>query len=190
INHVVTHRPFFLFPATLVAAFEFTSPDSNQKLNVSAPIRVTWTSDSSAYDQLDLWFMGVTATGTSFGYDLKSNISTSVGMYNWDPYNVTQAWESTDLVLVGGKEFQFQARLHDRNTTRGAMVQSDYYAVVGYDNISNLGASNQVSAWGVLALAGVVVIGLDCKGFGDIRLHVWTPSLHRKCVSSELPPTN
>lgn len=144
-------------------AFKFTGPDSDDKLDISQPVNITWTLDSSfdepAARAFHLWFYAHTGDGESLAsWAIQSNLSLSAGSYTWDSSRVVDSIEHGDNTLVTGKEHYFQARLVGDDGARLASVESDKYALEGYDFITNQGSRGgvEVGAFGVVAWLAVV----------------------------------
>ncbi|KAK4205931.1 hypothetical protein QBC37DRAFT_162700 [Rhypophila decipiens] len=162
-----------LFPSLALAYnVEFTAPDPNQKLNLSAPsIKIAWTIDPIAPEadsnEVDIWLHTAVSGGSTFDYNLEENYTSSTRLtneYDWDPKGVHDALLASGqggVVLPAGKESYFELRFHDMNDARGSGLKSEKYAVEGYPKI---GAANRALAagWGtaVIAAAGSVVVGL------------------------------
>lgn len=142
--HPITTLLLLSIPSVIVAEnFKFTSPSTDTSLNLSAPIHITWDQGIDNYAQLDLKWAGETASGAGFSYTLEENFTTTIGQYQWDPANVSAALMSTDIKLSSGKKFTFEAKMHDANSSRGASVESDEYAVTGYPKIGNTATTAQ-----------------------------------------------
>ncbi|KAH7140615.1 hypothetical protein EDB81DRAFT_900020 [Dactylonectria macrodidyma] len=158
---------FSLLVATLgptVIAFEFTNPDVDSKINLSAPITISWEDFEGGNSSVfDLWWQGELADGgATFGYSLKENLTGASGEYSWDPTNVTEALLGSKNRLSTDDVFYFEALVHDKNdtaTTEG--MTGDSFAVEGYELMGSLGnlvrpATNILVA--VAAVAGALLI--------------------------------
>ncbi|KAG7150492.1 hypothetical protein HYQ46_000567 [Verticillium longisporum] len=87
----------------IATAFEFTGPDANQPLNLSAPTTVTWQHDgtdhTSAYRHLELsWRVQLAGDRGEYGDVIKANISlqTGDGKYEWDATEAATALQQGD----------------------------------------------------------------------------------------------
>jgi len=146
-------------PGVLAGNFNFTGPDLSQKLNLSAPITVSWSlppdSPDAVYEQMDLWW-----GSNGFKYEIAPNYSLAVGAgsFFWDPINETKALLMTNHSLTRGKDFFFEGRLHHPNSTSGSVLQSQKYAVEGYPLI-NAGRLLRPGTGGV-ALAALLAAGM------------------------------
>ena len=137
----------------------FTGPDPAQKLNLSAPITVSWVvppnSSEADFTQLDLrWGAG------DFRYDLFKNISLAVGVgsYLWDPSNQTSSLLRANYTLTRDKDYFFEAHAHNAADGFGPVVRSEKYAVEGYPL---MGAGPLVRPGvGMAALAAMVAAGM------------------------------
>ncbi|KAK7752910.1 hypothetical protein SLS62_005069 [Diatrype stigma] len=135
-----------LLPA-LTCAFEWESPDTNSKLNLSAPsIVIAWDPNAGSgteYQQVDIWFRAESASGTLFGWELQVNITVADGNYTWDPREIHDIIISDSNTLSADKTHYFEAELHDANSTGGANLESDKYEVDGYDGLVSGGVGVQ-----------------------------------------------
>jgi len=130
--------PWLALLPSIGSAFKFTKPDPNKKLDLSAEvITIAWTTetnDAAAYDRIDIWWNGP----PGFGYELVKNfpLAAGTGEFGWNPKGVRQSLELSNMTLPSAKEYEFKAQLHLGNSTRGAGILSDKYAVEGYSRIS------------------------------------------------------
>ncbi|KAK2004880.1 hypothetical protein LX36DRAFT_705979 [Colletotrichum falcatum] len=123
--------------AAAVQGLRFTGPDVDTKLNLSAPITITWEHErgggtEAAWTELDLWWHGGLVSGTVFGYELEANMSVSEagGRYEWDPASVRTALAVNAGKLPAGKDYYFAATLHPPNATAPSGTSfSEKYAV-------------------------------------------------------------
>jgi hypothetical protein len=120
-----------LVASPLVTAFQFTAPERGATLNLSSPIEITWTSDNEQYSEVDLQFKGPDASGGGFGYTIAENISISDGAFTWQPMNVSEALQSTNISLTTGDEYTFEARLHNGDAA-GMGLDTERFSVTGY----------------------------------------------------------
>ena len=149
-----------LLPSAL-AQVRFTKPDTDKKLNLSSPeITIAWTVDNDRNEArtplVDIWFLAA-----GFGYELKKDFPSQAGSSSlvWNPKDVVDALMSTNHSLPGGKEFQFELRFHDRNSSRGSGVLSEKYAVEGYRFMNS--ARGRVGVeMGAVVVAGLVGAGV------------------------------
>ncbi|KAH7144584.1 hypothetical protein B0J13DRAFT_525952 [Dactylonectria estremocensis] len=159
-------QPFLLLVALgpTAMAFSFTGPDVDSKLNLSAPITISWEDfrgeNSSVFD---LWWHGALADdGGTFGHSLKENLTEASGEFLWDPTNITDGLAKEKNHLSTDDVFYFEALIHDKNdtaTTEGMV--SDEFAVEGYELMGSSGsfarpATNVLVA--VAAVAGALLI--------------------------------
>lgn len=118
-----------------IEGFTFTAPDTSAPLNLSAPsIEIRWDTGDQPYNEADIRFKGVAG---GFTYNLADNISIADGSFTWRPANVSEALQSTQIVLSEGKDFAFEALLHNTNSSAGAGIESDMYSVTGYPYIGS-----------------------------------------------------
>ncbi|EGP90887.1 unnamed protein product [Zymoseptoria tritici ST99CH_1A5] len=124
----------WLLAAPIVSGFTFTAPPKGTKLDLSQNITISWTGENEQFEELDLTF---NAVGSSrFGYGIAYNLSSSTGSLIWDPRNVTEALQSTNISLSKGEDHYFEAKLHPNGTdgtrSAGAGLESEKYKITGY----------------------------------------------------------
>ncbi|CAK1360180.1 uncharacterized protein RHO25_003499 [Cercospora beticola] len=143
-----------------IEGFTFTAPDTSAPLNLSAPsIDIRWDTGDQPYNEVDIRLKAVTDGSTSFAYTLAENISIADGSLTWRPANVSEALQSTQVELPDGKEFAFEALLHNTNSTAGAGIESEMYSVTGYPYVGSEkgGEPRTLSATSAQTRAGVVM---------------------------------
>ncbi|KAG9256614.1 uncharacterized protein F5Z01DRAFT_671868 [Emericellopsis atlantica] len=168
-------RPVLLSTLTLVCAvsptahaFQFTGPDSVDKLDLANPITVSWRATGGSLNEpearsLELWFRALIGdSGDQAGWQLAANLSiSSPTSYEWDPSSIVEGIQDNDLTLSPEAVHTFEARLLDGHGTKLATVQSDKYAVEGFDFIESSdggeGTRDAVYMALVGAAAGVVL---------------------------------
>ncbi|KAK9415539.1 hypothetical protein SUNI508_10379 [Seiridium unicorne] len=157
----ITTLAVLFFPALIAADnFEFTAPSTGTSLNLSAPIKIEWNEGTETqYAQVDISWSGQTVKGGGFTYSLAENVAITDRQYTWDPKNVSEALQSTNLTLSSGKDFTFEAKLHNANETRGGGTDSDGYSVTGYPEIGNA-ATAVHPHMAVAAVAGLLSLAL------------------------------
>lgn len=149
-----------LLPAS--SAFEFTLPDPNNKLNLSAPsIEIAWDreggSGGAEYQQVDIWFQA-TGESNTFSWGLEANVSANDGNYTWDPREIKDLLTENRNTLLAAKVHHFEARLHNANSSAGAQIESDEYEVEGYDNIVSGANVMRSRNGGLLVASGVFMV--------------------------------
>ncbi|KAH9237348.1 hypothetical protein K456DRAFT_1736125 [Colletotrichum gloeosporioides 23] len=154
--------------ARLINALEFTAPDTDRKLNLSAPITIEWTLNNEGnpeWTEIDLWWCGEFANSAGgFGYALEENFTTTGSGtygYNWNPASEVESFMKNQNKLSSDKVFYFTIRRHPPNATHPASIEpSEKYAVEGY-NLIGSSASLMKPTWGaaiaVLAAAFVLI---------------------------------
>lgn len=149
----------WLLVAPLVTCFNFTGPIPGTSLNLSASaIDITWSSDNSQYSQLDLKFKGpIGDGGTTFSYTLVQNLSVADGQYSWKPFNISEALQDSNATLKTGKDYQFEADLHDKGSSSGAIQESGNYAVAGYEHMSGAVALQLCGSAAFLVMASLLI---------------------------------
>lgn len=121
-----------------IEGFTFTAPDTSAPLNLSAPsIEIRWDRGDQPYNEVDLRFKASSDGSTGFTYYLADNISIADGSFTWRPANVSEALQSTQIVLSEGKDFAFEALLHNSNSSAGSEIDSEMYSVTGYPYIGS-----------------------------------------------------
>lgn len=138
---------------------KFTKPDVNQKLNLSAEsIIIAWTLEPESQPAkespvVDLWWYG-----NGFGHGLAVNLSSAPGVteFEWKPQKYRDALLRTNYTLSSTKDFFFELKYHEVNSSRGTGIKSEKYAVEGYPIISSGAGRHGPSAAFMMALAGLV----------------------------------
>ncbi|KAM0487322.1 hypothetical protein ACHAP7_001834 [Fusarium lateritium] len=129
-----------------VHAFQFTGPDTAEKLNLTQPITITWDASKGSLSEpkartLQLWFLALTNDKSDrSGWELATNLLVSATSYEWKPDTIVQAIKDKDVSLSPDVVHTFEARLFDIDGRKLSTVESDEYAVEGIDSISNSGA--------------------------------------------------
>jgi hypothetical protein len=170
------HRRPALFPALVLAyaifpttqAFQLTGPPTTEKLDLTKPITVSWDATKGALSEpnartLELWFHAVFGGDSRdrAGWTIAANLSlASESSYEWDPSGIAKLIEDNDQTLSPDAVHTFEARLLDQDGQRLARVESDGYALDGFDFVSDSGSGGGVRAgvYGatVAAAAGMV----------------------------------
>ncbi|OHW90355.1 hypothetical protein CSPAE12_11033 [Colletotrichum incanum] len=149
--------------ASAIHGLQFTGPDAGIKLNLSAPITISWqhhgTEAEASWSEFDLWWHGDLASGNSFGYALEENMTVSDGgQYEWDPASVREALSRGPGKLSSGRGFYFEATLHPPNASApGTAIQSVKYAVEDRDLVESSGNTMR-PLWGFVILSLAVSI--------------------------------
>ncbi|GKT53401.1 hypothetical protein ColTof4_05580 [Colletotrichum tofieldiae] len=167
IKDMIPTNAIVLLPllASAVHGLQFTAPEAGVKLNLSAPIAVTWKHQANEADAswtvFDLWWHGDHASGGSFGYELGDNIPVGQGgQYEWDPASVREALSIGSGKLSSGKGFYFEAKLHPPNATApGTSIQSVKYAVEDSDLVESSG-NTMSPLWGLVVSSLAVSVAL------------------------------
>ncbi|KAI1051258.1 hypothetical protein LB505_012506 [Fusarium chuoi] len=124
-------------------AFEFTGPDSSQKLDLTQPITITWDANNGPFNEpkaraLDLWFYALTSDISGrLGWELATNLSLSAGSFKWNPETVVKSLKDSDVSISADAVHAFEARLLNNSGSQLSSVESDVYAVEGFDFIRN-----------------------------------------------------
>ncbi|KAF5698155.1 hypothetical protein FGLOB1_12255 [Fusarium globosum] len=124
-------------------AFEFTGPDSSQKLNLTQTITITWDFNNGPVIEpearaLDLWFnTRSTDINEWFTWLLATNLSLTAGSYTWDPETVVKSLKDSNFSIRADAVHAFEARLLNNSGSKLSSVQSDVYAVEGFGFIRN-----------------------------------------------------
>ncbi|KAF5549126.1 hypothetical protein FMEXI_4468 [Fusarium mexicanum] len=124
-------------------AFEFTGPESSEKLDLANPITITWDANNGPFIEpkaraLDLWFSVRTSDDSGgFGWELATNLSLSSGSYKWKPDGVVKSINDTGASISPDAVHGFEARLLNNSGGQLSTVESDKYAVEGFDFIRN-----------------------------------------------------
>ncbi|KPM44483.1 hypothetical protein AK830_g2073 [Neonectria ditissima] len=133
---------FLAVAPVAMASIEFTGPDPSSKLNLSAPITISWKEvgdEDANWPIFDLSWSGVMADGGgSFGYTIKENLTVSSGKYVWDPTNEIQSLQSAKNRLSEDKDFAFEGFQHGNGSSAGSSSTSEKFAVEGYELIGNV----------------------------------------------------
>lgn len=154
-----------IFPAT--QAFQLTGPPTAEKLDLTKPITISWDTTEGSLSEpnariLELWFHAVFGgdNGDRAGWIIAANLSlASTKSYQWDPSGIAEIIEDNDQTLSPDAVHTFEARLLDQDGSRLARVESDGYALDGFDFISNSGGSGGARAGvygATVAAAGIV----------------------------------
>ncbi|GKT43906.1 uncharacterized protein ColSpa_04087 [Colletotrichum spaethianum] len=150
--------------ASAVYGLQFTGPHAGVKLNLSAPITISWKHEAAgaeaSWTELDLWWHGERA-GSTFGYGLEENITVANGgQYEWDPASVREALLSGTGKLSSGKAFYFAGKLHPPNASApSSETQSVKYAVEDRDLVGSAG-STMSPVWSFVVSSLAVSIAL------------------------------
>ncbi|TKW53780.1 hypothetical protein CTA1_1203 [Colletotrichum tanaceti] len=107
-THVI---PFVPILASAAHGLQFTGPDTNTDLDLSAPITVSWEPDAAeaaaGWTVIDLSWHGELVRGSSCSYTLEENMTVSTGgRYEWNPAPVREALLRGDRqALVGQGDY-------------------------------------------------------------------------------------
>lgn len=164
-----------IYGCTLISAahaFSFTGPDSAEKLDLTQPINITWSTDGGSFEEpqahaLELWFLARKGDSRSekYGWECATNLSLTSGSYEWDPSNIVKAIESSDITISPDKVHTFEARLLDNEGEKLATLESDKYAVEGYDFVTSGGEGTHPGFYtAALALTAAAVVGVVVNG--------------------------
>ncbi|KAM0331410.1 hypothetical protein ACHAQA_003083 [Verticillium albo-atrum] len=116
-------------PLIQASTFEFTGPDTNAPLNLSASsINITWTLDRGDNPgdwkarHINLNYISETSDGTGISYAIGTNISLpdGDGSYSWNPASVLEGLnksENGNLWVSSGKKHYFTASTEPAGTT-------------------------------------------------------------------------
>ncbi|KAJ0347286.1 hypothetical protein COL154_007058 [Colletotrichum chrysophilum] len=145
----------------LINALEFIAPDTDRKLNLSAPITIEWTLNNEGnaeWTEVDLWWYGQFSNGGgNFGFAIEENFTTTgdgTYGYNWNPASEVESFTKNQNTLSSDKVFYFLIKRHAPNSTSASTLEpSEKYAVEGNDLIGS-SASLMKPMWGV-AVAGL-----------------------------------
>lgn len=159
-------RSLTLLAASLqaAAAFQFTGPSTDDTLDLSGPITITWergsdSSDASDYEQFNLFFYGSTAEDeTRFSWTLQTNITNEDGSFEWDPIpalEVNQEQEEPHT-FSEGRDYYFYAQFlgEDGEAGEGTSISSARYEIENYE----LSAAGRTAVTPLLALAGLIPV--------------------------------
>lgn len=153
-----------ILPAT--QAFQLTGPPTTEKLDLTKHVTVSWDATAGSLSEpnaraLELWFHAI-FSGDSHdraGWIIAANLSlASRNSYEWDPSGITKIIEDNDQTLSSDAVHTFEARLLDQDGKRLARVESDGYALDGFDFISDSGSGGvRAGVYGAtVAAAGIV----------------------------------
>ncbi|KAK2013150.1 hypothetical protein LZ32DRAFT_264479 [Colletotrichum eremochloae] len=142
----------------------FTGPDVSTKLNLSAPITLTWEIiRNEDWTELDLWWHGAFAGSSTFGYELEANMSMPRAgeqyVYEWNPASVREGLAKSTGKLSADRDYYFTAKLHPSNSTAGETVYSEKYKVEDKALVSG-SASAAGSLWGLVLSSLAVSVAL------------------------------
>ncbi|KAM0276412.1 hypothetical protein ACHAQH_006764 [Verticillium albo-atrum] len=145
-----------------IKAVRFTSPDPKNEIDLSQPVEITWDLNSQFGEPLargfHLWFYALMGGG-QVGWEIQRNLSYSSGSFTWDPSSIVDGIASEGNTLSPDKEHFFSARIVGADGSRLATLESERYALEGYDFIRNGGAHVRVEAAVVGVVAGLAVVG-------------------------------
>ncbi|KAK4444355.1 hypothetical protein QBC34DRAFT_498372 [Podospora aff. communis PSN243] len=120
-----------LLPLSL-AQVRITRPDTDKKLNLSAPtITIAWAVDNGAAEAsqiVDIWFQTTSVGSSNLGYQLVANYTfnaAGTNSYDWNPRDEVAALKSSGVALPTEKASVFELRFHERNSSRGSTVRSE-----------------------------------------------------------------
>lgn len=154
-----------IFPAT--QAFQLTGPSTNEKLDLTKHITISWDNTEGSLSEpnariLELWFHAVFGSDSHdrAGWIIAANLSlASRNSYEWDPSGIAELIEDNDQTLSPDAVHTFEARLLDQDGKKLARVESDGYALEGFDFISDSGSGGGARAGvygATVAAAGIV----------------------------------
>ncbi|KAG7411039.1 hypothetical protein DER46DRAFT_111578 [Fusarium sp. MPI-SDFR-AT-0072] len=151
-----------------VQAFEFTGPDASEKLDLTQPVNITWDANNGSLSEpkaraLDLWFYALTSDDSGrLGWELDTDLPLSAGLYKWNPDTVVKSLKDKDVSISPDAVQAFEARLLDNSGSKLSTVESDKYAVEGFDFIRNsAGKGAQAGFYTAaiaLSIAGLVLL--------------------------------
>ncbi|KAF4498960.1 hypothetical protein FAGAP_4869 [Fusarium agapanthi] len=112
-------------------AFEFTGPDSSEKLDLTKPITITWDANNGPFIEpkaraLDLWF------------------------------SVIKSINDTGALISPATAHTFETRLMNNSGSQLSAVESDKYAVEGFDFIRNSAGKGAQAGFYTAAVAFTV----------------------------------
>lgn len=148
-THVLAYA---IFPT--IQAFQFIGPPTTEKLDLTKPIAVLWDVKEGALSEsdartLEIWFHAVFGGDSRdhAGWTIAANLSlASENSYEWDPSGIAKLIEDNDQELSPDAVHTFEARLLDQDGKRLARVESDGYALDGFDFINDSGSGGGVRA--------------------------------------------
>ncbi|KAH6949200.1 hypothetical protein DER45DRAFT_545121 [Fusarium avenaceum] len=148
-----------------VQAFEFTGPNSANKLDLTQPITITWDATKGASSEpkaraLELWFFVLTDDKSDqSGWELATNLSLSAGSYEWNPDTIVKSIKDKNVSLSTDEVHTFEARLLDSSRSKLSAVESDKYAIEDIDSIANSGSKGAQAGLHTAALAVSSAVG-------------------------------
>lgn len=148
-----------------IHAFEFTGPDSSEKLDLTQPMNITWDTTKGSLSEpdarkFDLWFRALgNVDGSSFGWELVGDLPFSSGSYEWDPADIVKGIKDQDNYLSPDAAHTFEARILDKSGNKLAIVKSDKYAAEGFDFIKESGSKRLQGSLYTVTLA-LTITGL------------------------------
>jgi hypothetical protein len=156
---------YAIFPTS--QAFQLTGPPTTEKLDLTEPVTVSWDATEGALSEpnartLELWFQAVFGGDNRdrAGWTIAANLSlASESSYEWDPSGIAKLIEDNDQTLSPDAVHTFEARLLDQDGERLARVDSDGYALDGFDFISDSGSGGGTRA-GVYGATVAVAAGV------------------------------
>jgi hypothetical protein len=140
----------FAYTITLGAqAFEFTGPDTAERLDLSKPITVWWdATDVPTIEPnaraLDLWFISMfSGHGGQPSWNIAANLSLAGRVsYEWDPSNLVNNLESHNQTLLADAVHTFEARLLGQDGERLVTIESGHFVLGGPESIVDSGSSS------------------------------------------------
>ncbi|KAF4420508.1 hypothetical protein FACUT_11162 [Fusarium acutatum] len=148
-----------------IHAFEFTGPDSSEKLDLAQPITITWDANNGSFIEpkaraLNLWFYALTSDDSGrLGWELDTDLSLSAGSYKWNPDTVVKSLNDTEVSISPDAVHAFEARLLNNSGSQLSAVESDKYAAEGFGFIRN-SAGKGVQAGFYTAAVAFTITGL------------------------------
>lgn len=132
----------WLLLAPLANCFDFSAPTPGTILNLSAAsIDIAWRlAADTGIPKVDLYFVGLSDSGSELSYNIATNLSFSDGQYAWNPANTSESLQSTDITLTKGKDHYFRADQHYNNSGTVQSQISGDYSVMGYPSIGAAGS--------------------------------------------------
>jgi hypothetical protein len=131
-------------------AFQLTGPATGEKLDLTKPITVSWdtAADGGLSEpdarELNLWFYAILGGGDRGGWQIATNLSLAgSNSYEWDPSGITESIEDNGQTLSPDAVHTFEARLLDQDGEELSGVESDGYALEGFDFISDGGSGSK-----------------------------------------------
>lgn len=146
-----------MLPAT--QAFQLTAPPPASKLHLTHPITISWDATEGTFSEpaarvLEIWFHVVFGgdgnNGDRAGWEIAANLSlVNRNSYEWDPSGIAELIEDNDYTLSPDAVHTFEARLLGQDGERLARVESDGYALEGFDFSGDSGSSGDGARAGV-----------------------------------------